>query len=452
MDERIAGLLGGGQTGLMGLLGSPALQVGMGLLAARHDGRINPFEAAMSGMANASQFRMLEQDRKREQEEQERLDKARELAQKIIRERSTVQMGPPTPDGQWNKEYQPSASDQLLSAVAGIDPIMAARLDPELGGGAYGTPAGVQEFEFLTEVAQEDSERGRAARVRLGLDPRATADQRDYAMRFFEKEGPDGRKRLFRVSPTDGSVDVLADDGSGFIPVGPQTLNPGQPGPTQSQPPQQPWSAPLLQPGQAGSTAPPSAVVGAGMSPRERAAAQEQGKADVNAGRITPERRALAQDKLQNVNLVRGALDDVRAAFSEIENSISAGPTITGQAIVPTAGGAKFDKAVAALAPFIRQLTRVPGEGSMSDYEQKLQQAALPDRTTFESVTKDQIDGWYRLLDQIESGYQGVLGGQSEGGAQEFDDMPDPTTMAGKMIEDDDGNRYRSDGKQWIKQ
>jgi hypothetical protein len=122
MDQKVAGLLGANNPTLMGLLGNPMMQVGMGLLASRANPRINPFEAAMTGMTNAAQFRQIEEDRKREMEERERMDKVREQLSKIIPSMfSTRVEGPPTPDGVVPTQISPMG--QAIGEVAQLDPL-----------------------------------------------------------------------------------------------------------------------------------------------------------------------------------------------------------------------------------------------------------------------------------------------------------------------------------------
>lgn len=159
MNDKIAGLLTGDQNQFMGLLGNPLFNVGMGLLAARQDGRINPYGAAMNGLTTASQFRMLEQDRKRELEERERLDKAREAASKIIGgmfPAQQVEMGPPAPDGSMTRGTVADPMAQLLQQVAYTDgPAAALDLAAQFQQQDQGMTANIQDFKFRQSLSPE---------------------------------------------------------------------------------------------------------------------------------------------------------------------------------------------------------------------------------------------------------------------------------------------------------
>jgi hypothetical protein len=74
------------------------------------------------------------------------------------------------------------------------------------------------------------------------------------------------------------------------------------------------------------------------------------------------------------------------------------------------------DKAIANLAPLIRQLTRVPGEGAMSDYESRLAQAGLPSRADTTQGRRQAIADLRALVQATKAGYNDILseyGGQS---------------------------------------
>lgn len=127
---------------------------------------------------------------------------------------------------------------------------------------------------------------------------------------------------------------------------------------------------------------------------------------------VPPAVKAKAADKLRAANAIRQQLGKVQKAFDGIKETLAAGgmgQTWLGALTNPEAGQ-KFDAAVAALAPFIRQMTRTPGEGSMSDYESRLAAAINPDRTNFEGVTQQQIDDLYDLVETIELGYREISG------------------------------------------
>ena len=424
-QDQVQGLLfnrlfGQKTDGPVGLLGNPMLQVGMGLLASRANPRINPFEAAMTGLTNAAQFRQIEEDRKREMEMREREDKVREHLSKIIPGMfSTRVEGPPTPDGVAPTQISPMG--QALGEVAQVDPLGAFDVLTRMQTAGSDIPVDIQTFDYLNRVAKEDTPEGRAARIRLRLEPGASAES-SYAMRFFTRPGPDGRERQYMADPASGNLFILSDDGSQWLPVGSQQAG-VEPAPQPSGQQQSFRPGVDLLPGQPGSSAPPSRVVtgaGPGLSPAERAAQEAEAKAKVEASTIPPARRAELQDKVMKAQQLLTEVDAVQAAFDKIKSTLSAGPY--GMNFMPNEAAAEFDKAVARLAPLKRQITRVPGEGSMSDYEQRLEQATLPDRGTFENVTQQQIDAYREMAQQIINGYAPILNGNQAGAAAVPDD------------------------------
>lgn len=143
----------------------------------------------------------------------------------------------------------------------------------------------------------------------------------------------------------------------------------------------------------------------------------EKRLADQKAAEKRAAARAKLRPKVQAISALRTQLDKVKKANKDLEGTWSAGPL--GQGRMPTEKGEAFDKAVALLAPFARQLTRTPGEGSMSDYESRLAQLALPDRTSREANIARQIQDWEDLISVLESGYTDLE-------AQEAEPTPPP--------------------------
>lgn len=138
-----------------------------------------------------------------------------------------------------------------------------------------------------------------------------------------------------------------------------------------------------------------------------------------------------AQTKMQTSALIRQQLGKVKDAWDEVQatkGTDAAGP-LGGR--VPTAAGEKFDKAVALLSPLIRQLTRVPGEGAMSDYESRLAALAVPNRTNWnDTTTGDQIQSYYDLLDTVDQVYN-QFGSAPDAEAPPDDEEPTPTGGGG---------------------
>lgn len=85
------------------------------------------------------------------------------------------------------------------------------------GGGADGVPAGYREFDLLTQAAGTTPEdRARAARVRLGLEGRAS----NAGFGFDMVEDAYGNPRPQRRNPRDGSVEVFHAESQQWVPLG----------------------------------------------------------------------------------------------------------------------------------------------------------------------------------------------------------------------------------------
>lgn len=139
----------------------------------------------------------------------------------------------------------------------------------------------------------------------------------------------------------------------------------------------------------------------------------EGGPQDPNRVTLSKTQLGVVKQKLVTVQALRTQLQKVLDAFAGIRNTYSAGP---GGGMVPSEKGQRFDRAVALLSPLFRQLTRVPGEGAMSDFEAKLAQLALPERGSFEGNTEKQIQDINDLIDQIDNGYRVMLGHEPRAG------------------------------------
>lgn len=123
--------------------------------------------------------------------------------------------------------------------------------------------------------------------------------------------------------------------------------------------------------------------------------------------KLTGQALIQAKGKLQTVQILREQLADIRSKWDPLKDSLAAGKY---QGWWPSEAGSNFDKAVAAARGTIRQLTRVPGEGSMSDWEGKLDQAKLPDRNDYESSSEQSMDQLEKLINAYERTTQDMLG------------------------------------------
>jgi len=137
------------------------------------------------------------------------------------------------------------------------------------------------------------------------------------------------------------------------------------------------------------------------------------GTANAGAGGsgLTKTQEGVVRTKLQSIQSIRSQLGRVKAAMKGLDKK---GWTGSLGGLVPGAFDAesdRFDKAVAGLAPLIRQLTRVPGEGGMSDWESRLANAVLPGRRDTTAGRNEALAGLDDLLRTTESGYRELIGG-----------------------------------------
>jgi hypothetical protein len=147
----------------------------------------------------------------------------------------------------------------------------------------------------------------------------------------------------------------------------------------------------------------------------------------------------------RSLSLLKAQLANVRSAWARIKDTTEAGP---GQGLLPTPDGQRFDRAVTQLAPFFRQISRTPGEGATSDYESRLQQAALPSRTDYEATTEDSIANIENIISALEQEYDAALGARPQ--------SPAPPSGAPRVGTVQDGYVYMggdpSNPKSWKKQ
>ena len=140
------------------------------------------------------------------------------------------------------------------------------------------------------------------------------------------------------------------------------------------------------------------------------------------AGRVAPKPAtvALAKGKLSSLTALENQLNRAEAALKKAKYT---GP-IAGRLPGGISGAdSAADAAISNLAPLVRQLTRVPGEGAMSDYESKLAQAGLPSRSQTAEGRRQSLDDIRALVKQTRAGYSDLLG-----------DTPAPTSSRGFRV------------------
>lgn len=121
-------------------------------------------------------------------------------------------LGIPAPS-EWRPEYAPNIS----------------KLAQTLGGGGSGTPAGLQEFQYMASgLSPEDQLKAR--RVHLGLDPK----QSSAAINYQKMVGPDGREYFIALDPRAVGAQVVGGGPHGMEQVQYATSD-GQPIPANEQ-------------------------------------------------------------------------------------------------------------------------------------------------------------------------------------------------------------------------
>lgn len=130
----------------------------------------------------------------------------------------------------------------------------------------------------------------------------------------------------------------------------------------------------------------------------------------VTGGGLTRQQAGVARQKLNSLGPIENQINRVEQAMEGAEKGGYTG-YVAGN--VPGGLDAKsdvFDKSVATLATLVRQLTRVPGEGAMSDYESRLAALTLPSRTDTPEGRRESLEGMRQLIREIRAGYSEMLG------------------------------------------
>jgi hypothetical protein len=158
----------------------------------------------------------------------------------------------------------------------------------------------------------------------------------------------------------------------------------------------------------------PAEISGAGLPAGSSAQIDvETGKIDVLSKRdqtstLSQKDTTVARIKLNQLKVARQQIQNAKDRFAQIKDTPQAGPYQFGSA--PTEAGRSFDRSIDQLRGSITAITRVPGVGSMSDYESKLDQGKFPARNEYESVTEQQLNDLEQQLGTIEQGYNDLLG------------------------------------------
>lgn len=146
-------------------------------------------------------------------------------------------------------------------------------------------------------------------------------------------------------------------------------------------------------------------------------------------GTYKPEDVKAAKLNLNTVAFAKAQLQTVKDQFARLKNTTMAGPE---SGLYPSGlreSASNFDAAVDALRNTIGSITRIPGIGAMSDYEQRLASAQLPSRYRRESSIELAINNLDGLLKSGESRYADILADAS------VQYTPTPITPASRMGE-----------------
>jgi hypothetical protein len=131
---------------------------------------------------------------------------------------------------------------------------------------------------------------------------------------------------------------------------------------------------------------------------------------------LKPKDVQAVQMKLNNINLARQQLQNVKKSFDSVKGTAAAGPWYGGNINFVGPGRAQLKAAIDGMRNTVTTLTRTPGIGSMSDFETRLMQAQLPEGgNEREVVTAQKIQQIDEMLQALEGGYQNMIAG--EGGA-----------------------------------
>jgi len=153
-------------------------------------------------------------------------------------------------------------------------------------------------------------------------------------------------------------------------------------------------------------------AVSLGLDPKGKYQRNEAGKIDTiqapPKAELSPKDINTANQKLIQIGILKKQLAKLKESFKTIQNSWSAG---IGTGGIPTEAGQIYDADVNAMRSLIQGLKRVPGVGSMSDYESRLEQSAIPERSPMSTEAKmaRQIQNLEDLVTGFETGYTEML-------------------------------------------
>lgn len=172
---------------------------------------------------------------------------------------------------------------------------------------------------------------------------------------------------------------------------------------------------------------------------QSQTATDAQGNPIIGKGGLSQEQLKNASAKKQTVEILRKQLDNLKAARANL-GSMDYGVLAGRQSVTDSARA--YDGALAALQSTVRQLTRTPGEGAMSDFESRIAMAQLPGRVDPSGVIDQKITQLEDLANIVEQGYSDMLN-RSGGRTQSKPAQPTQTGSGGVLSpQQSGGNPY----------
>lgn len=125
------------------------------------------------------------------------------------------------------------------------------------------------------------------------------------------------------------------------------------------------------------------------------------------AGGTAPTAAAIAgaRDKLRAAQKLKAQLSDLQGLWKKTQG----GGRSLGE-YLPTPENKRFDAAAAGLLPLAKQLYRVPGEGTFTDYDVKILEKLIPDRWSFDESNVQRFKQLQNMADIEERGARSTLG------------------------------------------
>jgi hypothetical protein len=156
----------------------------------------------------------------------------------------------------------------------------------------------------------------------------------------------------------------------------------------------------------------PLRILPKGQTPDNRANNQTRitvaGMRPTAGGRAGGAANSKAQARMAQLPAIENAINTLEASIGPLEEKGWSGAV---GGYVPSSLDAEsdvFETNLGLVRQLIRGITKVEGEGSISDYETKLQQATLPGRTQTKEGRRQAISNLRTLVRDLQKGYQQV--------------------------------------------